>query len=77
MFPCGIHAVEKGPVPIRAGQTAAIILSGKTLLDLSCDNYQDPVTLSQSKLLMRHLVAHYLGSKTLHTRQLLVDLQQI
>ena len=71
------YVVEKGPVPIRTGQTAAIVLAGKTLLDLSCDNYQDPVTLSQSKLLMRHLVAYYLGSKILHTRQLLVDLQQI
>jgi DNA repair protein RecO (recombination protein O) len=33
------------------------------------------VTLQQSKQLMRHLLAHYLGDKPLHTRQLLIDLQ--
>jgi DNA repair protein RecO (recombination protein O) len=64
-------------VQVRSGDSPAIELSGKTLIDLSCDNYEDPVTLSQSKLLMRHLVGHYLGSRALHTRQLLVELQQI
>ena len=71
------YVIEKGPVRIKPGSAPAIELTGKTLLDLSCDNYEDPVTLSQSKLLMRHLVGHYLGSKALHTRQLLVELQQI
>lgn len=69
--------VERGPVPIEEVQDAAIEVRGKTLLDLACDNYGDPVTLQQSKLLMRQLVAHYLGNRTLHTRQLLLDLQQI
>ena len=50
-------------------------LSGKTLLDMVQDDYSDPVTLQQSKQLMRHLLAHYLGDKPLHTRQLLIDLQ--
>ncbi len=71
------YVIEKGPVQMNSADGSAIVLSGKTLLDLSCDNYEDPVTLSQSKLLMRHLVGHYLGSRTLHTRQLLVELQQI
>ena len=71
------YIVEKGPARIEPGNSPEIQLSGKTLLDLACDNYEDAVTLAQSKLLMRHLVGHYLGSKTLHTRQLLVELQQI
>ena len=71
------YVIEKGPVHVQAGSTPVLELSGKTLLDLSCDNYEDPVTLAQSKLLMRYLVGHYLGSRTLHTRQLLVELQQI
>jgi DNA repair protein RecO (recombination protein O) len=71
------YVIEKGPVHLNEGNTSALELSGKTLLDLSCDNYEDPVTLSQSKLLMRHLVGHYLGSRALHTRQLLIELQQI
>ncbi|NOT14902.1 MAG: DNA repair protein RecO [Methylotenera sp.] len=50
-------------------------LSGKTLLDMANDNYTDATTQSQSKQLMRYLLAHYLGDKPLHTRQLLIDLQ--
>ena len=74
---CYTYVIEKGPVQVSSNDSPAIELSGKTLIDLSCDNYEDPVTLSQSKLLMRHLVGHYLGSRALHTRQLLVELQQI
>ena len=52
-----------------------IHLSGKTLLDIAHDNYSDATTQNQSKALMRYLLAHYLGDKPLHTRQLLIDLQ--
>lgn len=50
-------------------------LSGKTLLDMVNNDYTDNATQSQSKQLMRYLLAHYLGDKPLHTRQLLIDLQ--
>ena len=50
-------------------------LSGKTMLDMARDDYADSTTQSQSKQLMRYLLAHYLGDKPLHTRQLLIDLQ--
>ena len=52
-----------------------IQLSGKTMLDMARDDYTDSITQSQSKQLMRYLLAHYLGDKPLHTRQLLIDLQ--
>jgi DNA repair protein RecO (recombination protein O) len=52
-----------------------IELSGQTLLDMAQDNYNRPQTQQQSKQLMRYLLAHYLGDKPLHTRQLLIDLQ--
>jgi len=71
------YIIEKGPVAAAHGHDVGIEVSGKTLIDLACDNYDDPVTLTQSKALMRHLVGHYLGARTLHTRQLLVELQQI
>lgn len=50
-------------------------LSGKTLLDMASDSYEHSQTQQQSKQLMRYLLAHYLGDKPLHTRQLLIDLQ--
>lgn len=50
-------------------------LLGSTLLDMHQDDYTNPQTQQQSKQLMRYLLAHYLGDKPLHTRQLLIDLQ--
>lgn len=52
-----------------------VMLSGKTLLDMAQDDYSHPQTKQQSKQLIRYLLAHYLGDKPLHTRQLLIDLQ--
>ncbi|HEV2009178.1 MAG TPA: DNA repair protein RecO, partial [Burkholderiales bacterium] len=52
-------------------------LAGQTLLDMARDDYSNPVTMQQSKALMRVLINHYLGSQTLNTRQLLKDLQQL
>ena len=51
-------------------------LSGKTLLDMAQGDYSQVQTQQQSKQLMRYLLAHYLGDKPLHTRQLLIDLQK-
>ena len=50
-------------------------LTGKTLIDMANDDYTNVKTQQQSKQLMRYLLAHYLGDKPLHTRQLLIDLQ--
>ncbi len=52
-------------------------LSGLTLLNMAKDDYADSQTQNQSKQLMRYLLAHYLGEKPLHTRQLLIDLQAL
>jgi DNA repair protein RecO (recombination protein O) len=69
--------IEKGPLRgARAGQNGVQLL-GKTLLDMAADDYSDPVTQQQSKALMRTLINHYLGGESLHTRQLLIDLQQL
>ena len=54
-----------------------IIVSGKTLLDMIDDDYSDPKTLTESKLLMRYVINYHLGGKILHTRRLLFDLNSI
>jgi len=51
--------------------------SGKTLLDLASGDLSDTTTLLEGKILMRALLAHYLGEKPLATRQLLIHLQQL
>ncbi len=69
---------ERGPVPAAEddGQSG-VELAGQTLIDMAEDRYADPRTVQQSKALMRALINHCLGAQTLHTRQLLRDLQQL
>lgn len=74
------YVVERGPVELSGeprGGTGGLELLGQTLIDMNHDNYASPVTQQQSKSLMRLLIGHYLGHQTLHSRQLLVDLQDL
>jgi DNA repair protein RecO (recombination protein O) len=68
------YEAEYGASALSATKNG-VQLSGKTLLDMASDNYANMQTQQQSKQLMRYLLAHYLGDKPLHTRQLLIDLQ--
>jgi DNA repair protein RecO (recombination protein O) len=68
------YEAEYGACDLNATKNG-VQLSGKTMLDMARDDYADVATQSQSKQLMRYLLAHYLGDKPLHTRQLLIDLQ--
>jgi len=58
-----------------ARENNGIQLLGKILIDMANNDYSSIQTQQQSKQLMRYLLAHYLGDKPLHTRQLLIDLQ--
>ncbi|MFI4922509.1 MAG: DNA repair protein RecO, partial [Burkholderiales bacterium] len=70
------YVIERGPV-LAYGANDELRFLGKTLLDMALDNYSDPLTVQQSKSLMRLLINHYLGNQTLHTRQLLKDMQHL
>jgi len=76
---CYHYVIERGPIRTVAVDQSEnpLELRGKTLLDLVKDDYSDPVTLQQSKLLMRTLLSHYLGDRPLYSRQLLRDLAQL
>lgn len=72
------YEAEHGAVRLNGvlnRQKNGVQLLGKTLIDIVGDDYSHPQTQQQSKQLMRYLLAHYLGEKPLHTRQLLIDLQ--
>lgn len=72
------YEAEHGAIRLNTSINRAISgvqLAGKTLTDMANDDYTHAQTQQQSKLLMRYLLAHYLGDKPLHTRQLLIDLQ--
>ncbi|MGB4811337.1 MAG: DNA repair protein RecO [Methylophilaceae bacterium] len=68
------YEAEHGARDPQRNQNGVQLL-GKTLLAMANDDYSEATTQSQSKQLMRYLLAHYLGDKPLHTRQLLIDLQ--
>jgi DNA repair protein RecO (recombination protein O) len=77
------YLIERGPVltapnPEMAGnQTQGQMIRGKTLLDLAQDDYADPRTLSESKLLMRMLINHYLAGQALQSRRVFMELQEL
>jgi DNA repair protein RecO (recombination protein O) len=81
------YLIERGPVCVSHAVESAgrgggnsengLELAGQTLLDMACDDYANPLTLLQSKALMRMLINHCLGNQTLNTRQLLKDMQQL
>jgi len=67
---------ESGTRPAQENE-AGIKVFGKTLIDMQIENYSDADTQVQSKLLMRALLAHHLHGNPIHTRQILVDLQNL
>jgi len=67
------YEIGKGVIPPAHSTT----YSGHTLLDLAAGDFSQPATLAEGKLLMRTLLAHYLGEKPLATRQMLLDLQRV
>lgn len=69
------YRVEQGAVPAEEGGEAAF--AGKTLLDLARDDYADPRTAAESKLLMRHLLSHHLNGLPLQTRRVFIELQDV
>lgn len=71
--------VERGPVrKVGADDTANMsVLRGKTLLDMVADDYTDPQTRLESKVLMRQLIAHHLGGKPLQSRRVFMELQEL
>nr|WP_225869794.1 DNA repair protein RecO [Glaciimonas sp. PCH181] len=67
---------ERGPRAARVSDKWPAV-SGKTLLDMAREDYSDPNTQAQSKVLMRFLLAYHLGGAPLNTRQILIDLMQL
>jgi DNA repair protein RecO (recombination protein O) len=72
---------ERGPLTSGAsdagGAAGTVQLRGKTLLDMARGDFSDPLTAAESKQLMRWLIGQHLDQRTLNTRQLLIELQQL
>ncbi len=71
------YILERGAVEESEDATQGMPVTGKTLLDMAADDYRDANSARQSKQLMRMLLDHHLAGKTLHTRELMRDLQKL
>ena len=72
------YLIERGPVKVDVSDTDhAHAIRGKTLLDLARNDYADPRTLSESKMLMRMLINHHLAGQALQSRKVFMDLQEL
>ena len=69
-----VYVIERGPVSAGGIDDAQPRISGRTLLDMAADRYEDPRTLAESKQLMRRLLAHYLGGQMLQSRKVFMEL---
>ena len=68
------YEVGYGPSKVKK-KVSDIMLRGKTLIDMATNRYDDATTLKQSKQLMRHLIAFYLGDKPLNSKKLFNELE--
>ena len=67
---------ERGPVETRRTDGESVV-SGRTLLDMAADNYENTRTREEARRLMRTLIAERLGGQSLHTRAVLSELQDL
>jgi DNA repair protein RecO (recombination protein O) len=78
-----VYEPDRGPVAVNGGAAggrgpgADLRVSGRTLLDLARDDYRRADTRDEARGLLRALIAHRLGGQTLHTRAVLMELQDL
>jgi len=70
------YEAERGPVETRRDSGESVV-SGRTLLDMAADDYDDARTREEARRLMRALIADRLGGQALHTRAVLSELQDL
>lgn len=70
------YEAERGPVETRRANGDAVV-SGRTLLDMAADRYDDARTREEARQLLRTLITERLGGQALHTRAVLSELQDL
>lgn len=65
---------DRGPVPALSGE---MLVRGQTLLDVAADHYGNPQTRDEARTLMRTLIAQRLHGQVLHTRTVLMELNEL
>jgi DNA repair protein RecO (recombination protein O) len=72
-----LYDPERGPLPVSGAAGGEMVVRGSTLLDLDSDDFSSGETLQQARGLMRALIGQRLHGQTLHTRSVLLELQDL
>lgn len=70
------YEIERGPVRLPRPGGSALSVSGRTLIDLAREDFSDPRSLSEAKQLMRTLIGHYTGGRSLASRRIFRELRE-
>lgn len=68
---------EVGVVPAPRGSSEAAVLSGRTLLAMARNEYDDAEAVAQARSLMRRIIQHHLGGQPLESRRILMELNEL
>lgn len=71
-----VYEPDRGPMPTR-NATSELSVSGQTLLDLARDEYDRPETRDEARVLLRTLIGQRLHGQVLHTRAVLLELNEL
>jgi DNA repair protein RecO (recombination protein O) len=63
------YVLEHGPVPVGAGAPRGPVCRGDELLAMARDELAEPEVLAAARRLLRPILAHHLGGRTLRTRE--------
>lgn len=69
-----VYEPDRGPVRSNRGD---LLISGRTLLDLAADDYSRSETRDEARYLMRALIGQRLHGQVLHTRTVLMELNDL
>ena len=69
-----VYEPDRGPVRASHGD---LLISGRTLLDLAADDYSRTETRDEARYLMRALIGQRLHGQVLHTRSVLMELNEL
>jgi DNA repair protein RecO (recombination protein O) len=72
-----LYDPERGPVAVDGTYAGDLVVRGRTLLDLAREDFTSGETLLQARGLMRNLISQRLQGQTLHTRNVLLELQDL
>ena len=74
--PSGSYVYEPDRGPVRSSR-GDLLISGRTLLDIAADDYSRSETRDEARYLMRALIGQRLHGQVLHTRSVLMELNEL